>query len=538
MHLNQETLSLIKGKNIDLPALDRAQLAERTRAAPAWVHFGAGNIFRAYLARACQELVEAGHYDRGIIAAEGYDYEIIDMAFTPHDSLYILVTLNADGNVSKKAVVSITESLKAAVKYEDDWNRLKDIFRSDTLQMISFTITEKGYSLRNSDKETPPDIQGDFEHGPAKPRSYMGRIASLLYERFVNGAKPVAMVSMDNCSHNGGKLKSAVEAFAWEWEERGLAEHGFLSYIHHPDKVSFPWTMIDKITPAPHKEIRKMLEAGGLSGVAPIVTSKNTHTAVFANAEPSEYLIIEDSFPNGRPPLDKIPANIIFTDRETVDRAEKMKVCTCLNPLHTALAVFGCLLGYGKISEQMKDPDLVSLVTKLGYGEGLPSVVNPGIIDPEKFLAEVISVRFPNPFLPDTPQRIAADTSQKLSVRFGETIKAYIERDDLNVTDLKLIPLVFAAWLRYLMGTDDSGTGMELSPDPLFLPLNSHIRHVKLGETSTDWRERIRPVLEDAAIFGVNLYEAGLGIRTEDMFGELIEGPGAVRKTLQKYLED
>jgi fructuronate reductase len=550
MQLNNQTLfnaenaAKWRSAGIEIPAFNRNELTEKTKAEPSWIHFGAGNIFRAYLARACQELIEAGDYDKGVITAEGFDYEIIDMAFTPYDSLFILVTLKSDGNVDKKAVASITESLKAGKKFEADWERLKEIFRSDTLQMVSFTITEKGYLLLNSDKETPPDIAYDYENGVSTPRSYMGRIAALCYERYINGCKPVGLVSMDNCSHNGDKLKAAINTFAHEWEKRGLVEKGFADYINEPQKVSFPWTMIDKITPAPHKDVRKMLEADGLCGMAPIVTSKNTYAAPFVNAEETEYLIIEDSFPNSRPPLEKAGANIIFTERETVEKTEKMKVCTCLNPLHTALAIFGCLLGFTKISEEMKDPDLKKLVEKIGYNEGLPSVVNPGIIDPEKFLAEVINVRLPNPFLPDTPQRIATDTSQKLSIRFGETVRAYMERDDLDINNLKLIPLVFAAWLRYLMGVDDNGHSMQISPDPLFLSLNSHMKHCKLrvvdegGDepADSDYRVRIRPILEDTRIFGVNLYEAGLGEKVEDMFGELIEGAGAVRATLQKYL--
>jgi len=570
MKLNNETLfnpenaAKWQEAGISPPAFDRVAVIERTKNTPTWLHFGAGNIFRAYLARACQELVEGGDYDKGVIAAEGFDYEIIDMAFTPYDSLFILVTLKSDGSVDKKAIASITEALKAGSKHED-FDRLKEIFRAESLQMASFTITEKGYSLQNPAKETAPEVIHDFENGREKPRSYMGRIAALVYERFVNGAKPIALVSMDNCSHNGDKLKAAVSAFAVEWEQRGLAEKGFADYIGDPEKVSFPWSMIDKITPAPHKEVKKMLEESGLCGMTTIVTSKNTYAAPFVNAEEAEYLVIEDSFPNGRPPLDK--TGIIFTDRETVDKTEKMKVCTCLNPLHTALAVFGCLLGYTKISEQMNDADLKKLVEKIGYEEGLPSVVDPVIISPKEFLAEVINVRLPNPFLPDTPQRIATDTSQKLPIRFGETVKAYINRDDLDINNLKLIPLVFAGWLRYLMGVDDEGGSMQVSPDPLFLSLNSHIKHVKLnvgdalcgvpltGELPSsgdhertapvaplqapppDYRVRIRPLLEDAGIFGVNLYEAGLGEKVEDMFGELIEGAGAVRKTLQKYLE-
>ena len=125
----------------------------------------------------------------------------------------------------------------------------------------------------------------------------------------------------------------------------------------------------------------------------------------------------------------------MFTERETVDKVEKMKVCTCLNPLHTALAVFGCLLGYEKISDEMKDEELKKLVETIGYKEGLPVVVNPGVLDPKEFIDTVLQVRVPNPFMPDTPQRIATDTSQKLAIRFGETIKAYAASDELDVKD-------------------------------------------------------------------------------------------------------
>ena len=128
-------------------------------------------------------------------------------------------------------------------------------------------------------------------------------------------------------------------------------------------------------------------------------------------------------------------SGVMFTTRETVEKVERMKVCTCLNPLHTTLAVYGCLLGYTKISEEMKDQDLVKLVEIIGYKEGLPVVTDPGILSPKKFIDEVLQIRVPNPFMPDTPQRIACDTSQKLSIRFGETIKEYAARPELQVSD-------------------------------------------------------------------------------------------------------
>ena len=265
-----------------------------------------------------------------------------------------------------------------------------------------------------------------------------------------------------------------------------------------------------------------------------VITSKNTYVATFVNAEEPQYLVIEDKFPNGRPNLDE--GGIIYTDRETVDKVEKMKVCTCLNPLHTALAVYGCLLDYTLIYKEMQDPQLKRLVEIIGYEEGLPVVVDPGIIRPKDFIDEVLQKRVTNPFMPDAPQRIATDTSQKLGIRFGETIKAYVARPDLDVKDLKLIPLVLAGWCRYLMGVDDRGEAMELSSDPLLEVVRPYLANVKLGEVR-DFHEDLQPILSNDKIFAVNLYEVGLGETVENYFKELVAGPGAVRATLEKYVK-
>ena len=312
-----------------------------------------------------------------------------------------------------------------------------------------------------------------------------------------------------------------------------LVEEDFADYINNPEKVSFPWSMIDKITPRPDLGVKEMLEKCGLESTELITTSKNTYTAPFVNAEEPQYLVVENLFPNGRPPLED--AGVIFTDRETVDKVEKMKVCTCLNPLHTALAIYGCLLGYKAIYEEMKDEHLKALVEKVGYEEGLPVVINPGIINPKDFIKEVVEVRLPNPFVPDTPQRIATDTSQKLAIRFGETIKAYQRREDLNVTDLKYIPLVLAGWLRYLLAVDDEGNSFELSPDPLMDHLKKIVSGIKLGDNGP-FDEKLKPILTDSSIFGVDLFEAGLAEKVLGYFEELVKGPGAVRSTLGKYL--
>lgn len=534
MHLNNSEL---KSKEkwekagIRLPSFDREAMITETKKEPVWVHFGAGNIFRAFPAALQQDLLDRGLTRKGIIAAEGYDEEIIDRVYRPHDNLSLLVTLKSNGTIDKTVIGSIAEALRADCKYETEFARLREIFRCASLQMASFTITEKGYSLTRGNGDLLPDVQADFADGPLKPHSYMGKVTSLCYERFLNGALPLALVSMDNCSHNGSKLYDAVHAFAKKWVENGKAKKNFLAYLENQNRVSFPWSMIDKITPRPDAGVEKMLDACGFEDTKGEITAKKTYAAPFVNAEETQYLVIEDKFPNGRPPLEQ--AGVIFTDRATVDKTEKMKVCTCLNPLHTALAVFGCLLGYTKISDEMSDEDLVRLVRGIGYREGLPVVIDPGILSPKEFIDQVIGVRLPNPFMPDTPQRIATDTSQKISIRFGETIKAYLANDQLHIEDLKLISFTLAGWCRYLMGIDDSGKPFSQSPDPMLSELTAMLSGVKLGQTGS-FHDILQPILSQEKIFGVDLYRAGLGKLVEEDFAELVSGIGAVRASLKK----
>ena len=506
---------------------DREALVKKTHDAPIWVHFGAGNIFRGFPARLQEELVEQGLSDKGVIVGEGFDYQIISDIYNKYDNLTLLVTLKANGSIDKRIVGSVTEAYPCAYEPKEDWNRFKEIFASPSLQMISFTITEKGYALKNPAGEFLPGYVADFAAGPGNGSMFLSRLTELLLHRYESGKLPIAVVSMDNCSHNGEKIEAAVTTIAAEWVKNGKAPQGFVDYLRS-DAVSFPWSMIDKITPRPDAGVAEMLKKDGYEDTDVLVTDKHTYIASFVNAEECEYLVIEDDFPNGRPALEK--AGVYFTDRETVNKVEKMKVCTCLNPLHTALAVFGCLLSYTLIADEMKDEDLVKLVKTIGYKEGLPVVVDPGIINPKHFIDEVVEKRIPNPFMPDTPQRIATDTSQKLPIRFGETIKAYMASKDLDIKNLKCIPLVFAAWLRYVMGIDDKGNTFEPSSDPLLSYAQEKLKGVKLGDESAD----IGDILSNEKIFGVDLVAIGMSDLVMDYFLQMIKAPGAVREVLHR----
>ncbi|MBR0524128.1 MAG: mannitol dehydrogenase family protein, partial [Prevotella sp.] len=355
-----------EAKGYELPKYDIKAVREKTAKEPMWVHFGGGNIFRAFPAAILNDALNTGAYDRGVIVAESFDYEVVDKAYAPYDNLSLLVSLQSTGTIEKKVIASVTEALKADYQFAD-WQRLVEIFRNPSLQMISFTITEKGYGFN----------EADLARG-LQPVFAMGKVCALLLERFNAGQLPVTLQSMDNCSHNGDKVKNGVFAYAERWLADGLVPQAFVDYLKDETKVTFPWSMIDKITPRPHEKVKELLAADGFEDNNYIETEKHTFTAPFVNAEEVQYLVIEDHYTNGRPPLNL--GGVLYTTRETVDKVETMKVTTCLNPLHTAMSIYGCMLGYTLISAEMADEDLRPFVQKLGYIEAMPVVVDPGVL--------------------------------------------------------------------------------------------------------------------------------------------------------------
>ena len=517
---------------VQLPQYDIQSVAENTKKSPVWVHFGIGNIFRIFIGGIADTLIGKGVLDKGITCVETFDFDVVDKIYEPYDNLVLGVTLKSDGSTEKRVIGSLTEAIKAQSQVPADWNRLKEIFTNPGFQMASFTITEKGYALKNASGEYFPFVQADIDNGPEKPGAAMAIVTALLFERFKAGKYPVAIVSCDNCSHNGEKLMTSIVTMAEEWSKKGFVPADFIDYLKDESKVTFPWSMIDKITPRPAESVEAELEKLGIEDMAPVVTSKRTFIAPFVNAEGPQYLVIEDKFPNGRPALEK--AGVYLTDRDTVNKVERMKVTTCLNPLHTALAVYGCVLGYDLIADEMKDKELKELVHRIGPVEGMPVVTDPGILSPETFVNEVINERIPNPFMPDTPQRIATDTSQKVGIRYGETIKSYVAKYG-DAKKLEAIPLAIAGWLRYLLGVDDNGEAFERSSDPMLDSLTEAVKGIELGKPETVG-DKLKPVLSNANIFGSDLYTVGLGEKIEELFKELIAGKGAVRATLVKHL--
>ncbi|MDR0297774.1 MAG: mannitol dehydrogenase family protein [Streptococcaceae bacterium] len=519
---------------ISVPHFEQEKVREAADSAPVWVHFGGGNLFRCFHAAVAQELLNQGEMTAGVIVAETYDDEVVDKIYHAYDNRFLSVTMKADGTLDKELIASVADSIYFNAENPTGWARLTAIFEKPSLQFATFSITEKGYSLRDSQGNLSAQARSDIEAGPEAPVTNMGAIAYLLYARFKAGKHPIAMVSTDNFSENGQKLEDAILTIARGWLKNGTVDEAFIAYLTDTTKVTFPWSMIDRITPNPSAAVGARLKASGFEDTEIYHTTKHTNIAPFGNTEEVHYLVIEDSFPNGRPALEK--AGVMLVARETVNDADQMKVTACLNPLHTALAIFGSLFGYTSIWSEVENLELLSLIKNLGYGEDLPVVKDPKIIHPRDFIDQLLEKRLPNRNIPDTPQRIATDTSQKIPVRYGVTIGHYIARGE--VEKLEFIPLIIAGWLRYLLAVDDALVPFERSPDPLLSELTESLAPVKVGHIPSALTEIIKPILSNREIFPQDLYTTGLATKIESYFKEMLAGPGAITATLQKALKE
>ena len=63
-------------------------------------------------------------------------------------------------------------------------------------QLVSFTITEKGYALQKADGSWFPFVENDIKNGPEQVTGAMAVLVAMLLERYKAGKYPLALVSI------------------------------------------------------------------------------------------------------------------------------------------------------------------------------------------------------------------------------------------------------------------------------------------------------------------------------------------------------
>ena len=507
----------------------------RDMEAPRWAHIGVGNMAYAMVGAIAQQIRVP------ILGLEVLNKGIVDFS-GKYDNLRLRVVMPPNGKMEIEVIGSIRNILYA--NPEGHWSETLAATAQPSLEVISATITEHGYKLN----DPKGDGAADLESGPSSPRSTIGKIAAMLYNRFQKGAAPVTMMSVDNVTGNGDVFREGVMTMARSWQEKKKIDGNFVGYLE--SRVTFPITMIDRITPGPYRAIQSILESMGIKDMVIEGAEGVSGLAPWINTEgPYSWLVIEDKFAAGRPTFEQAHRgpfdNVYVVPREVVEAMEAVKLETCLNKNHTLFALAGMLLGHDRVFDAFADPLLRKWVMDMFEYEGEPRVKDPKLISPRAFFNQVVE-RFDNRYIQDQCSRIGFLTSQKLYPRVVKTVESW--GDEAHT--LVLNPLELASAFRYWAGVNGSGrdfygyrdtTGkVPIAFDPLLIELaGGHpISRLNVSEkpSYSEVRGAVAPLLARDDIFGKDFGRFGLTDRIVAMAYEMMQGQGAYRDTVRRYV--
>ena len=378
------------------------------------VHFGPGAFHRVHQAWFVDKLL-ASDNRWGICEVSLRSTDVRD-ALAPQDGLYTLASL--DETIAYRIIGALKKTLVAS---ENPQNVLQQLSAPQT-RVVTMTVTEKGYCLGpdgNLDL-AHADIRRDLRQ-PHSPVSLIGYLVEALRRRRDSGVGPLTIISCDNLVDNGTRLGRAVQQLAQ------VTDAALARWIE--EKVAFPRTMVDSITPATTDDLReRVAEALGMTDRWPV------------QREGFVQWVLEDRSAGDTP--DWASAGVIVTDDVGAYDRAKLRL---LNGAHSSLAYLGLLAGHETVSGAMADADLAAFVGTMMKRDILPTLTAPRGLDLNEYVQAILK-RFRNPAIRHALAQIAWDGSQKLPFRLLGTIQ-----DNLRAgrpIDRLCVPI--AAWMHFV----------------------------------------------------------------------------------------
>lgn len=460
--LNQSALSKISSGGVTVPAYDR----EALEAEPAIVHMGVGGFHRSHMALYTCDALKVSNNDAswaicgvGIMPGDA----LMRDALSSQDGLYTVLSRGQNTNEARVC--------GAIVKYllaPDDPEAVLAQMCAAHTRIVSLTITEKGYCAKDLGAmlldEAHPFVQHDAKE-PASPQSGLGFVVTALARRRASGLPPFTVLSCDNLQGNGTTARTLTLAMAKVMEPGlGASGEGLAKWIE--SSVSFPNTMVDRITPATTAEVRAAAEGFGIDDAWPVA------------AEDFAQWVIEDEFPLGRPPWELAtpvgPTSAALLVEDVVPY-ELMKL-RLLNGGHSALAYTSYLLGHRTTDAAMADADVETFV-KAYMAEVHPRVAAVPGVDLVAYQARLIE-RFSNPSIGDQIQRLCEDGSQKMEVFIAPPTRESVAID----APTPCAAFATAMWIKYRTGIDCGGVPIEIT-DPGAAPTLQPLAAVAVAAT-------------------------------------------------------
>ena len=366
---------------------------DRTAAVPSVVHIGPGVFHRGHQAVYADDVLATGS-GTGAISCVSLRSSAVRDVLRAQDHLYTVLERD-HARVRARLIGSIREAIVARHDPGDALARMVD----PAVTVVTITVTEKGYCATASGglDVSRPEIEHDIAR-PREPCSLAGLLLEALVRRRAAGVVPPTIVSCDNLPNNGAATRQVVTDLA-EHRSGELAE-----WIRH--NVSFPSSMVDRMVPATTDADRRMVRRLlGMADAWPVVS------------EPFSQWVVEDTFPAGRPPWERVGVELV-PDVAPYEQA-KLRI---LNAAHSALAYWGLLTGHRTIADAVGDPVLHSAVTGMLRDEVIPTLAVPPGWDLTSYTGQVLD-RFANHPLGYPSAKVAADGSQKLPVRIAGTVR-------------------------------------------------------------------------------------------------------------------
>lgn len=470
---------------------------DRSNLKPRVLHIGFGAFSRAHTLRYLDDALDKSDGDFGAVVARLNSGADELSALDAQDHEYLVVEAD-DDEIRARRIGCVVGTINPG---RDGVDALPDLIGSKDLCLVTLTITEKGYCLRNGklDAEAPA-ISADLENAQT-PRSAIGVLVEGLRRRRAAGAGGITLMACDNLPENGTALREAVMDYA------RLLDSALADWIG--ENVSFPSTMVDRIVPALDE-----------AGKALIAEASGSDATIGIVCEPFRQWVIEHNFAGERPDFAAAGAMLV----DDVRPYEEMKL-RMLNGSHSFLAYLGALAGHETISDCMGDEVFRKAARLLMMQEQAPTLSVPGDVDLDAY-ADALIARFSNSRLGHRTQQIATDGSQKLPQRLLAPIASHLERGE----PWALSALGVAGWMAYLGGKCETGEALKLSD-----PLAERLREIA---SSNEGDDRVEALLKLDAIFppalvGNEAFVAGIKASYRAITEQSVRG--AIAQACAKY---
>lgn len=416
--------------NISIPTYDRSKLSVGI------VHIGIGNFHRSH---------QAYILDKYIQQTNSLDWGICAIGLLPQDKsicermelqdcLYTLSEKKGDSTIDVSVIGSIVKCLHAPSETQKVFQQMSD----EQTKLITLTITEGGYNYNATTGEfiaEEPNIIWDIEN-PDYPKTIFGYITKALDLRRKFNAGGLTIQSCDNIQHNGDLLKEMLLTYI------SLALPDLKDWVI--ENVSFPNSMVDRITPVTVKEDVDFLQQKfQLDDLCPVVS------------ETFFQWVIEDNFKSQRPLLEILGVEYV----KNVSPYENMKL-RLLNAGHSILGFLGKNAGHQYIHEAVKDQSICDSLMEFYNKEAIPNIPDFPKSKLDAYVQTLIS-RFGNPNIKDSIDRILSESSAKIPKFLLPTINDQIikgENSDVSI-------VVLASWYSYIENckmSSDINDGMNI----------------------------------------------------------------------------